>query len=177
MRLLLRTHTCGELNEKFIGKKVVLSGWVSSKRDHGGVVFIDLRDRYGITQIVFEPEVSKENVDLADKIPGESVIQIEGEVRRRPEGMENKKISSGSIEVVVKKLKVLSKAKPLPLETDDFHTANEDVRLKYRFLDLRRPSMQHNLLMRHKISSAVREYLNSLNFSDIETPFLTRTTP
>ncbi len=176
MVVLLRTHTCGELNENFIDEKVVLSGWVSSKRDHGGVVFIDLRDKYGITQIVFEPEVFG-NVDEADKIPRESVIQITGKVRRRPEGMENKKISTGSIEVVVEKLKVLSKAKPLPLETDDFHTANEDVRLKYRFLDLRRPSMQYNIVMRHKIASAVREYLNSLDFNDIETPFLTRSTP
>ncbi len=174
---MLRTHTCGELNENFIDEKVTLSGWVSSKRDHGGVVFIDLRDRYGLTQIVFEPEVSKENVDLADKIPRESVIQIKGTVRRRPEGMENKKLSTGNIEVVVEELKILSKAKPLPLETDDFHTANEDVRLKYRFLDLRRPSMQYNILMRHKIASAAREYLNSLQFSDIETPFLTRSTP
>ena len=173
---MLRTHTCGELNENFIDETVVLSGWVSSKRDHGGVVFIDLRDKYGITQIVFEPEVFG-NVDEADKIPRESVIQITGKVRRRPEGMENKKISTGSIEVVVEKLKVLSKAKPLPLETDDFHTANEDVRLKYRFLDLRRPSMQYNIVMRHKIASAVREYLNSLDFNDIETPFLTRSTP
>src|SRR3989344_4744339 len=149
--IAMRTHTCGELTEKDKGKKAVLDGWVHARRDHGGVIFIDLRDRYGITQVVMG-----EKIKDAHKLRNEYVVEISGTVKERKKGTENKKIKTGKIEVKCEELKILAESEPLPIEIDDRITANDEVRLKYRYLDLRRPLMQKNLLFRHKFNMAVR---------------------
>ncbi|MDD5163697.1 MAG: aspartate--tRNA ligase [Candidatus ainarchaeum sp.] len=173
-----RTHTCGELSEKQIGKKVCLQGWVSTRRDHGPLIFIDLRDRYGFTQVVFNQEISSEVHKLAKTLGREFVVEIEGKVSRRPKGTDNKKIKTGSIEIGVSKLKILnSSEQPLPLEIDAHLLAGEDVRLKYRYLDLRRPEMQKNIVLRHKIVKAIRDFFDNENFIEIETPVLAKSTP
>jgi aspartyl-tRNA synthetase len=174
---LKRTNTCGKLTKKSIKKKVVLSGWVSSSRDHGGIIFIDLRDRYGLTQVVFDPEHDKKTHKEAERLRREDVISVQGKVRARGKGLENPKLKTGEIEVLVDELEVLSKAETPPLEIDDRIEANEDLRLKYRYLDLRRPVMQKHLLMRNNAAQAAREYLNKNNFLEIETPILVRATP
>ena len=173
---LKRTNTCGKLTKKSIKKKVVLSGWVSSSRDHGGIIFIDLRDRYGLTQVVFDPEHDKKTHKEAERLRREDVISVQGKVRARGKGLENPKLKTGEIEVLVDELEVLSKAETPPLEIDDRIEANEDLRLKYRYLDLRRPVMQKHLLMRNNAAQAAREYLNKNNFLEIETPILVRAT-
>ncbi len=171
-----RTHTCGELTKKEMGKQVVLQGWMNSRRDHGGLVFVDLRDRYGFTQVVFDPKL-KESFTIGEKLKRESVIEIHGKVRERPKGMENVKITTGEIEVLVEKIEVLNEAEVPPFEVDDRMEASEELRLKYRYLDLRRPVMQSRLLARHKAAQAAREYLSSQSFLEIETPLLLKTTP
>ena len=171
-----RNHTCGELTAKNIGQETALCGWVSSRRDHGGVIFIDLRDRYGFTQIVFNPE-NDETMKEANKLRREDVIKITGTVRSRPKGMENPKMVTGEIEVLVNDLEILNKAETPPIEVEDRIVANEDLRLKYRYLDLRRPIMQKQLILRHNVTQAAREFLNSNNFLEIETPMLIRSTP
>jgi len=173
---MLRTHTCGELTGKSDKKDVVLQGWVQTRRDHGGVIFIDLRDRYGLTQIVFNPE-DKDMFKIADSLRREWVVQVHGKVRPRPEGMKNSNITTGEIEVVSSKLIVLNKAETPPIEVEDRVSANEEMRLKYRYLDLRRPTAQSYLIMRHKAAQAVRQFMDSQNFLEIETPFLIRSTP
>jgi len=174
---MYRTHTCGELTSKNIGKIVSLAGWVHSRRDHGGVIFIDLRDRHGFSQIVFDPSHSNATHSSAEHIGREFVISVKGKVRHRPKGMVNKKLPTGEIEVLVDKLDIISKAQVPPIEIDDRTEANEDVRLKYRYLDLRRPLMQHRILMRHKAAQAARDYLNKHGFLEIETPILVKSTP
>lgn len=171
----LRTHTCGELSVKSLKERPVLCGWVHSRRDHGGVIFIDLRDKYGMTQIVFEPQCKffKE----ADQLRREDCIKISGTVRKRPRGMKNEKISTGEIEVTVTHLEILNKSEVPPFEIDDRIESSEELRLKYRYLDLRRPVMQERLAMRHKLAIATREYMNSQSFLEIETPMLVKTTP
>src|SRR3989344_6377000 len=171
-----RTNTCGEMGKKHIGKKASLSGWCHSRRDHGGVIFIDLRDRYGMTQIVFEPE-QKEIFSVAEKLRREDVIAAEGKVRARPKGMSNPNMATGEIEVLVEKLEILNRAETPPIEIDDRMEINEDMRLKYRYLDLRRPKMQHHLAIRHKTAKAVREYFDQQGFLEIETPMLGKSTP
>ena len=172
-----RTHYCGELRIEDNGKKVKLCGWVENWRDHGGIVFIDLRDLTGITQIVFNPEISKEVHEIAHKLRAEFVIAIEGEVSPRPEGTVNPKLPTGEIEVIVKKVEILSPAKTTPFIIEDRIEVGENLRLKYRYLDLRRPKMQKNVITRHKTAQIVREFLNKNNFIEIETPFLTKSTP
>ena len=172
-----RTHTCGELNDKDTNKKVTLAGWCSARRDHGGVIFIDLRDRYGITQIVFDPSNDIPSHKAAETLRREDVLIVEGAVRKRPNGMENEKMSTGKIEVIVKKVISLNKANTPPLEIEDRISASEDMRLKYRYLDLRRPKMQNQLIFRHNVSIAIREYLNAQDFVEIETPMLIKSTP
>jgi len=172
-----RTHTCGELNDKDTNKKVVLAGWCSTSRDHGGVIFIDLRDRYGITQIVFDPSHNLETHKTAESLRREDVVIIEGHVRQRPKGMENDGIVTGKIEVLVDKTLSVNKAQTPPIEIDDRVEASEETRLKYRYLDLRRPKMQKQLMFRHQLAAAVREYLNGQGFVEIETPMLIKTTP
>src|SRR3989344_1686731 len=141
-----RTNTCGELIKKDIKKEVCLMGWVSSSRDHGGIIFVDLRDKYGLTQVVFDPEDSKKSHKEAETLRREDVIAVKGTVRARGKGLENPKLKTGEIEVLVDELEVLNKAETPPLEVDDRVELNEDVRLKYRYLDLRKPQMQHNIL-------------------------------
>ncbi len=172
----MRTHSNGELSDKDIGKKVKLCGFCQSQRDHGGLIFIDLRDRYGITQIVFSPK-NKELFNEAEKLKREYVIQIEGTVAARPKNMENTELKTGKIEVLISKLDVLSKSKTPPLEIDDRIVANEEIRLKYRYLDLRRPIMQKNLLFRQKVLQVARKYMEDNQFIEIQTPMLVRPTP
>ncbi len=177
MKTGMRTHTNGELNDSNVRKRVTLCGWCHHRRDHGGVIFIDLRDRYGITQVVFDPKFNKKSHSVGEKLRREDCIQVEGVVKRRKKGMENKKLKTGGIEVFVEKLEVLNKSPTPPLEIDDRIVANEDVRLKYRYLDLRRPIMQRNLLLRHKALQLTREFFSSQDFMEIETPILLQPTP
>src|SRR3989344_2722000 len=156
----LRTHTCGDLSTKEFNKKVTLCGWVATRRDHGGIIFIDLRDRYGITQIVFDPKHNKESHKSAEFLRREDCIQVEGKVKKRKKGMENKRLATGKIEIFSDKLHVFSKSEVPPIEIDDNIVASEEIRLKYRYLDLRRPIMQRNLLFRQKVINVVREYVN-----------------
>ncbi len=175
---MLRTNTCGELTKKDLKKTVALAGWVHTRRDHGGVIFIDLRDRYGLTQVVFDPSHNKETHKDAEHLRREDVILVKGKVRNRKPGMVNKKLKTGEIELIVDSLEILNKSAVPPLEIDDRKIAtNEDLRLQYRYLDLRRPMMQHHLEVRHKITQATRDYLSSQNFLEIETPMLVRNTP
>lgn len=173
---MLRTNTCGELDINHKNKTIKLAGWVNSRRDHGGLIFIDLRDRYGLTQVVFNPE-SKDAFSIAEKLRREDVIGIKGKVVPRKKGMENLKLPTGKIEVEVSEIKVYAKAETPPLEIDDRIEANEEVRLKYRYLDLRRPIMQNRLVMRHNIITAVRDYFNKNNFVEITTPLMVKSTP
>ncbi|MBI1935490.1 aspartate--tRNA ligase [Candidatus Woesearchaeota archaeon] len=172
-----RTHTCSELTGKDINKKVILCGWCSTRRDHGGVIFIDLRDRYGITQIVFDPSHNMEPHKTAEHLGREDVVQVSGIVKQRKKGMENPKMKTGAIEVFVEKIEILNEAETPPMEIDDRISTNEDTRLRYRYLDLRKPAMQHNIMVRHKAAKAARDYFDSLDFLEIETPILTKSTP
>lgn len=172
-----RTHTCGELRESNIGQKVTLNGWVDTRRDLGGVIFIDLRDRYGITQIVFEPNYNSEAHHNAKDLRNEFVISITGTVRKRPEGTENSDLVTGMIDVMVDEITILNKALTPPFPIEDVIETHEDLRLKYRYLDLRRRPMQNNLITRHKMYQTVRKYFDENNFIEIETPFLMRSTP
>ena len=172
-----RTHTCGQLTDKDINKKVALAGWCSTSRDHGGVIFIDLRDRYGITQIVFDPSNDIPSHKISETLRREDVIIAEGIVRKRPQGMENEKIATGKIEVLVSIVLNVNKAITPPIEVDDRIEASEEMRLKYRYLDLRRPKMQKQLTFRNNLAIAIREYLSQHDFIEIETPVLIKTTP
>ena len=177
MKTSLRSHVCNEIDVKDVNRKVSLCGWVSSRRDHGGVIFIDLRDRYGITQVVFDPSFNKHTHEQADYLRREDCIQAQGIVKKRKKGMENKNLKTGKIEIFADKLHVFSKADVPPFEIDDRIEANEELRLKYRYLDLRRPIMQHNLRFRNKVTNAAREYFANNNFLEVETPLLVRSTP
>ena len=172
-----RTHSCCELGAKDIGKEVVLMGWVLRRRDHGGVIFVDLRDRDGITQVVFNPAVDQAVHAKAHSIRNEYVLAVRGKVDPRPDGMINPNLQTGEIEVLVNELKILNPAQTPPFLIEDNIDVSENIRLKYRHLDLRRPQMQRNLILRHKAGASVRNYLNSQGFLDLETPFLTRSTP
>ncbi len=170
-----RTHTCNELTSKDIGNKVCLQGWVHSRRDHGGVIFLDLRDRQGLTQVVFEP--GGKFFSDAEHLRREDCIEVHGMVRSRPKGMANPNLYTGDVEVDAKKLVIHNKAAVTPFEVDDRIVAHDDLRLTYRYLDLRRPVMQRNLLMRHTAAQAARKFLSSQGFIEIETPLLVRSTP
>ena len=172
-----RTHTCGELREENIGQEVVLNGWVDTRRDLGGVIFIEMRDRYGITQIVFEPHFNESAHHEGKVLRGEFVVSIEGVVRKRPEGTENARLATGYIDVLVNKVVVLNQAKTPPFAIADDIDVHEDLRLKYRFLDLRRPKMQQALMLRHKMYQIARKYFDSKNFIEVETPILMKSTP
>ena len=172
----MRSQYCGALNAAHIDQEVTLAGWVDRRRDHGGVIFIDLRDREGIVQVVFDPD-TRENFALADKVRGEYVLQVTGKVRARSAAAVNPNMASGAIEVYGTALTILNEAETIPFPLDSFSTVGEDVRLKYRFLDLRRLEMQKSLRFRSKVTSAIRNYLDRNNFLDIETPILTRATP
>ena len=172
-----RTHHCWELGAADVDKEVVLMGWVHRRRDHGGVIFVDLRDREGITQVVFNPLVDKKIHAKAHAIRNEYVLAVRGKVENRPDDMINPKLKTGEIEVSATELKILNAAKTPPFLIEDEIDASETVRLKYRHLDLRRSEMQKNLMLRHQVTAVVRNYLNKNGFLDLETPFLTRSTP
>lgn len=172
-----RTHTCGELGADDVGTEVVLMGWVQRRRDHGGVIFVDLRDREGITQVVFNPEVSPKVHEKAHVLRSEYVIGISGKVEKRLEGMTNPKLKTGEIEVFVTELKIFNAAETPPFIIEDNVDVSENIRLKFRHIDLRRTLFQKNIINRHKAAASVRQYLNSRRFIDIETPVLTRSTP
>ncbi len=173
---MMRTHRCGELNERHIGQEVTLCGWVHRRRDHGGVIFIDLRDREGLVQVVVDPS-NPEAFSRAETVRSEYVIQVRGRVRRRPEGTENPNLPTGRIEVLASDLTVLNRAEtpPFPLESEI--PVSEEVRLRYRYLDLRRPPMQAKLRTRHQVMQVLRRFLDEHGFLEIETPFLTKATP
>ncbi len=174
--MIYRTHSCNALRAEDSGDVVTLSGWVDSPRDHGGVIFIDLRDREGITQVVFRPEESPEAATLAHSLRGEDVVRVTGTVALRLAGTENTKLATGGIEVVAETLEILNKSETIPFPLDA-ELSNEDLRLGYRYLDLRRAPMLKNLTLRHKAVRAVREYMDRLGFLEIETPILTKSTP
>ena len=177
MKVHKKTHTCGELTKKDVGAVVTLMGWVHTRRDHGGLVFVDLRDRGGITQVVLNPETSSESHELAHDIRSEYVLAVTGTVSLRPGNTINEKLPTGEIEIVVSDLRILNTAKTLPFMIEDQTDVAEMLRLKYRYLDLRRPSLQKTLITRHVITQTVRRILDGNGFIDIETPFLTKSTP
>jgi len=174
---LLRSHTCGELRAEHIGEEVTLGGWVDTHRDHKGVLFIDLRDRYGKTQVVFAPESGQETVSVGRALRSEDVISVTGKVAPRPEDTENPDLATGQIEVRVREVKVLNRSKVPPMKPSAKEQPSEDLRLRYRYLDLRRPEMQKTLILRHRIMKLMRDYFDELGFIDIETPILGRSTP
>lgn len=172
-----RTHYCGELSEKDIGSQVRIYGWVQRRRDHGGVIFIDLRDREGLVQVVFNPSVQEQSHETAKRLRSEYVIGVEGRVSARPEGMENPSIHTGRIEILAENLIILNEAETPPFPIEENIAASEELRLTYRYLDLRRPQIQGNFILRHKVCQIVRNFLSNRGFIEIETPFLTKSTP
>ncbi|KEA62066.1 Aspartyl-tRNA synthetase [Marinobacterium lacunae] len=172
----MRSHYCGDLRKEHIGEDIVLTGWVHRRRDHGGVIFLDVRDREGIAQVVFDPD-REESFKLADSVRNEYVIEIHGTVRARPAGTENPEMSTGAVEVLGKQLRILNRAETPPFQLDEHQQVGEDVRLRHRYIDLRRPEIQQKLRFRSKVTHAVRNYLEENGFLDIETPILTRATP
>jgi aspartyl-tRNA synthetase len=172
-----RSYFCGEVTEAAIGEKVTLKGWVQKRRDLGGLIFIDLRDRTGIVQVVFHPDVSAEALQIAEKIRSEYVLDIEGTVIARQEGTVNENLSTGRIEVQAEKVKIINEAKTTPFVIADKTEVSEDVRLNYRYLDLRRPVMYETFKMRHQVTKTIRDFLDSEGFLDVETPILTKSTP
>jgi len=178
-RAMYKTHTCGELRSEHIGRAVKLAGWVHRRRDHGGVIFIDLRDRFGLTQIVINPaNVPADQFKVGESLRSEYVVQVEGTVTRRPAGMANPKMATGEVEVMVSRLVVLNPAKTTPFMIDDSgRDVDENLRLKYRYLDLRRERMARNLTIRHRFVKFIRDYLDARGFLEVETPILFKTTP
>ncbi|MFP3867782.1 MAG: aspartate--tRNA ligase [Desulfobacteraceae bacterium] len=175
---LQRTHCCGDLRAENLGQEVVLMGWVLRRRDHGGLIFVDLRDRGGITQVVFNPEVNADAHLKAHVLRDEYVLAVRGVVFMRPEGMANHSLPTGEIEVAVEELRLLNLSKTPPFELENYKPDTaEAIRLRYRYLDLRRPILMHNLLLRHRAAQVVRNYLNHQGFIEVETPILTRSTP
>ena len=174
---LKRTHYCGALRERDVGRPVTLMGWAATRRDLGGVVFIDLRDREGLCQVVARPEVSKAAHAAADRVRGEYVLAVVGEVAARSADTVNPKLPTGAVEVLAREIRVLSEARTPPFPIEDELATSEDIRLKYRYLDLRRPRMQRNIALRHRVTMDVRRYLDEQGFYEIETPFLTKSTP
>lgn len=172
----MRTHYCTDINESMFNQTVTICGWVHNRRDHGGVIFLDVRDASGLVQVVYEPEQTK-TFTQAEKLRHEYVIQVTGVVRERPEGMINEKMLTGRCEIVGTALTILNQAKTPPFLPDEKQHINEDLRYRYRYMDLRRPQMQHNLRLRHKLTRCIRDYLNEANFLDLETPMLTKATP
>ena len=177
MGKLRRSHSCNDLTSADIGKEVILMGWVLRRRDHGGVIFIDLRDRNGLTQIVFNPEVNPEVHEKAHKLRSEWVIAVRGKVEARLEGMANTKLDTGEIEVFIDELRILNVSETPPFPLDEESEVSDNIRLQYRYMDLRRPEMAAKLMQRHKAVQSLRNYLNDNDFLEVETPMLTRSTP
>jgi aspartyl-tRNA synthetase len=175
---MYRTHTCGELRASNAGQTITLSGWVHRRRDHGGVAFFDLRDRSGLVQVTINPDLPKESLDLVTNIRMEWVLQIEGIVQLRPDGMKNPKMETGEIEIIAREVKILNPAKTLPfMVSSDADLADENTRLKYRYLDLRRERLTRNMVLRHKVIKFMRDYLDEQGFIEIETPIMFKATP
>ena len=170
----MRSHYCGQVNEKLVGQEVTVAGWVHRRRDHGGVIFVDVRDREGLLQVVFDPD-NQAQFNEAEKLRNEFVVQVRGLVRERPAGTANANLASGKVELLARELVTLNRAEPLPFQLDEH--VSEEVRLKYRYIDLRREEMSKRLRLRHKITRAMRQYLDDAGFVDIETPVLTKATP
>ena len=172
-----RSHTCGDLRKSNLNQKIQLNGWVNTVRLHGQVIFVDLRDRYGITQIVFDADIYKGDFGLIKKLSIEDVLSIEGVVRSREKSAVNPNIETGEIEVVISDYIMLNEAAPLPFMLNNRNNAEEDLRLKYRYLELRMEELMHNILIRHKAYQATRTYLSNKNFVEVETPVLMKSTP
>ncbi len=174
---MLRTHACGSLRKEHVGIKVSLAGWVNRRRDHGGLIFIDLRDREGFVQTVFNPEISPAGLKIAEEMRNEFVVRLTGEVALRPSGTENPKIPTGDIEVIVKEAEILNKSNTPPFYINEEVEVDENVRLKYRYLDLRRGRMKENLILRHQVVKFMRDFLDARGFIEVETPILIKSTP
>lgn len=173
----MRTHYCADVNESYVGKEIILCGWVHQRRDHGGVVFLDIRDSSGaLLQFVYQPE-NKASFAIAAKLKYEFVVRVTGTVRARPEGMVNKDMATGAVEVLGTAVEILNSSNPLPFLPDQNLMAHEDLRYQYRYIDLRRIEMQQKIILRHQLTTCIRQYLNQQGFLDIETPMLTRATP
>ncbi|HZJ84399.1 MAG TPA: aspartate--tRNA ligase, partial [Syntrophomonadaceae bacterium] len=172
-----RTHNATELNSEIIGQEVVLNGWVDTRRDHGGLIFVDLRDRSGIVQVVFSPEVDLASFNLAEQVRSEYVVAVKGKVSARPEATANLNLKTGQIEVYAEDMKIFNRAKTPPFYIEDGIDVDEGLRLKYRYLDLRRPEMQANMILRHKVLKSIRDYFAENDFVEIETPILTKSSP
>ena len=172
-----RTHTCGELDARNIGQQVTLAGWVNKRRDHGGLVFLDIRDRYGITQVISDPERAPEVHHMASELRSEYVVQISGKVVPRLAGTENQNLSTGAIEIAADAIEILNPSRTTPFPISDTIQVDESLRLKYRYLDLRRPSMRDNMILRHRVVKTIRDYLDERGFLEIETPILMKSTP
>ena len=170
----MRSDYCGHIDRTFIGRSIQVAGWVHRRRDHGGVIFVDLRDREGLLQVVFDPD-NASVFSEAERLRGEYVLSVTGTVRERPKDMFNPKMASGEVELLAESLTVLSRAETPPFHHDE--QTSEELRLRYRYLDLRRDNMQHNLKLRHQVSKALRSYLDDKGFLEIETPMLTKATP
>ncbi|MFC1952408.1 aspartate--tRNA ligase [Chloroflexota bacterium] len=174
---MLKTHSCGELNKKYVGTKVTLAGWVDRRRDHGGLIFIDLRDRAGVVQVVFNPETSESCHTIANEMRGEYVVRVSGEVALRPQGTENTNLPTGEVEVIAQETDILNPSKTPPFYINEEVEVDENLRLKYRYLDLRRPRMKENLILRHRVIKFVRDFLDAEGFIEVETPILIKSTP
>ncbi|HCP60130.1 MAG TPA: aspartate--tRNA ligase [Dehalococcoidia bacterium] len=174
---MLKSHNCGELNKDYVGARVTLAGWVNRRRDHGGLIFIDLRDRSGIVQVVFNPEISESCHEIANSVRSEYVVRVSGEVGLRPPGTENLKLATGDVEVVASSVDVLNPSKTPPFYINEDVEVDENLRLKYRYLDLRRPRMKENLLLRHRVVKFIRDFLDERGFIEVETPILIKSTP
>ncbi len=173
-----RTHTCGELRATHAGQEVTVAGWVHRRRDHGGLVFFDLRDRYGLIQVTVNPDLSPKGLNILETVRFEWVLRITGTVRKRPPGMENPKMDTGDIEVIASEVEVISSAKPMPfMVSGEEQAADENTRLRYRYLDLRRERMARNMLLRHRVVKFMRDYLDQRGFIEVETPILFKATP
>jgi aspartyl-tRNA synthetase len=174
---LLKTHSCGELRKEHIGTEVTLAGWVNRRRDHGGLIFIDLRDKEGVVQIVFNPESSPAVMQKAGELRSEYVIKVTGNITMRPAGTENAKIPTGDIEVIIKELEILNASKTPPFYINEEIEVDESLRLKYRYLDIRRSRMKENLLLRHRVTKFMHDYLDARGFTEVETPIFGKSTP
>jgi aspartyl-tRNA synthetase len=172
-----RSHYCGELSADDIGKEVILMGWVMRRRDHGGLIFVDMRDRDGLSQVVFDPEKNTDAHKKAETLRNEYVVAVKGMVAPRPEGTINPNLKTGAVEIIVSECKVLNRSKALPFSLDEHIEVAENLRLKHRYLDLRRPVLQNNMILRSRVTQLTRNYLTTNGFLEIETPFLTKSTP
>lgn len=172
-----RTVYCGKVSEDLLGEVITVKGWVQKRRDFGGLIFIDLRDREGIIQVVFNPDFSKEALEIAENVRSEYVLEITGKVVNRDASVINKNIATGMLEIEANEITILNKAKTTPFYIEDGVSVSDDKRMQYRYLDLRRPEMTKSFILRHEITKSIRNYLDNTGFIDIETPYLTKSTP